>query len=305
MFKLEKFKFSNSGYLLVDMNKKESKKDLEEFLLLHRDSKEELGKIKPFITKPSVKLLYTWGSEEFIAAMTDVIYRGYSIEEALKKVKEEPEIVERRIRNFLKDGHYSVFEFMGASWLIEGSRAFTHELVRHRIASYWQESQRYVDYTKSQLRYVLPPDVASKVSPLLGSSSQTYITVRDSTAPEDARYILPNAMGSRIWVEMNAREFFLTFLPLRTGLGAFHEIRLIAWLMFDTLIDKFPITSGWVWENLPKLHPDYSRGIERLKKVYNTEDSRVISIKDAFSKWSIEIPSSLNQLLSEKLKNHD
>jgi thymidylate synthase (FAD) len=152
---------------------------------------------------------------------------------------------------------------------------------------------------------VLPPDLANKVSPLLESNSQAYIAARDSMAPEDARYILPNAMGSRIWVEMNAREFFLTFLPLRTGLGAFHEIRLIAWLMFDTLIDKFPITSGWVWDNLPKLHPDYSRGIERLKKVYNTEDSRVISIKDAFSKWSIEIPSSLNQLLSEKLKNHD
>ncbi len=43
---------------------------------------------------------------------------------------------------------------------------------------------------------------------------------------------------------MNAREFFLNFIPLRTGLGAFHEIRLIAWLMFDTLVDKFPITQG-------------------------------------------------------------
>jgi len=80
--------------------------------------------------------------------MTDVIYRGYTIEKAFEKVKNNPDVVRRRITNFLRDGHHSVFEFAGASWLIEGSRAFTHEIIRHRIASYWQESQRYVDYSK-------------------------------------------------------------------------------------------------------------------------------------------------------------
>ena len=251
------------------------------------------------VVKPRAQLLYTWGTEELIAAMTDVIYRGYTIEKAFEKVKNNPDVVKRRITNFLRDGHHSVFEFAGASWLIEGSRAFTHEIIRHRIASYWQESQRYVDYSKGQLRYVAPPGVLQKAIQFLEDDAKSYMELRKSLEPEDARYILPNAMASRIWVQMNAREFFLTFIPLRTGLGAFHEIRLIAWLMFDSLIDKFPIISKWVWDNLPKLHPDYCRGVDKLKPIYNTEDCRLISIKDAFTKWKIEVPQDLRKLMNE------
>jgi thymidylate synthase (FAD) len=251
------------------------------------------------VVKPRAQLLYTWGSEELIAAMTDVIYRAYTVEKAFEKVKNNPDVVRRRITSFLRDGHHSVFEFAGASWLIEGSRALTHELIRHRLASYWQESQRYVDYAKGQLRYVLPPSMINELAPFLESASQVYVKARGSMVPEDARYILPNAMASRIWVQMNAREFFLTFIPLRTGLGAFHEIRLIAWLMFDSLIDKFPIISKWVWDNLPKLHPDYCRGVDKLKPIYNTEDCRLISIEDAFTKWEIEVPQGLRKLMSE------
>ena len=249
------------------------------------------------ITKPSVQLLFAWGSEEFITAMSDVLYRGYPFEDALKRVRSEPSLVEKRLTQLLRDGHHNVFEFIGASWLIEGSRALTHELVRHRIASYWQESQRYVDYAKGQLRYVLPPSIANELAPFLESAGQVYVKARGSMAPEDARYVLPNAMASRIWVQMNAREFFLNFMPLRTGLGAFHEIRLVAWLMFNTLMDKFPITTRWVWENLPKLHPDYCRGLDKLRDVYNTEDCRLISIKDAFTKWGMEIPQGLSKLM--------
>ncbi len=249
------------------------------------------------IISPRVMLVFTWGGEELVAAMTDVVYRAYSIEDALDRVRKNPDIVRRRITNFLRDGHHSVLEFMGASWLIEGSRAFTHELVRHRVASYWQESQRYVDYARGQLRYVLPPKLASELGSYLENVGHAYVGARSSMEPEDARYILPNAMASRVWVQMNAREFFLNFMPLRTGLGAFHEIRLIAWLMFNSLFDKFPIISRWVWDNLPRLHPDYCRGVDRLRPIYNTEDCRVLSILDAFNKWGMEIPEGLKTLI--------
>jgi len=248
---------------------------------------------------PKVLLIFTWGSEELIAAMTDVVYRAYSIEDALDRVRKNPDIVRRRITNFLRDGHHSVLEFAGASWLVEGSRAFTHELVRHRVASYWQESQRYVDYAKGQLRYVLPPKLASELGSYLEGTSHAYVSARGAMEPEDARYILPNAMASRVWVQMNAREFFLNFIPLRTGLGAFHEIRLIAWLMFNTLLDKFPIISRWIWDNLPKLHPDYCRNAEELTRKYGATDCRVLSIIDAFTKWGIEIPQGLRSLIDE------
>jgi len=264
------------------------------------------------IIKPSVTLLFAWGSEEFITAMSDVLYRGYSIEDALKRVRSDPSLIERRLTQLLRDGHHNVFEFIGASWLIEGSRALTHELVRHRIASYWQESQRYVDYAKGQLRYVLPPSMINELAPFLESAGQVYVKARGSMAPEDARYVLPNAMASRIWVQMNAREFFLNFIPLRTGLGAFHEIRLIAWLMFNSLIEAYPVTARWVFEHLPKLHPDYCRHVlhlsasrrRELEAKYGSRDCRVLSIRSAFDEWGLPIPEPLNSLVKNNLVNN-
>ncbi len=255
----------------------------------------------PTIIKPRVILLQSWGSEKFVAAMSDVIYRGYTVEEALKRADSNPGLIFKRINGFLNDGHYSVLEFMGANWLIEGSRALTHELIRHRIASYWQESQRYVDYSKGQLRYVLPLE-SSTFNEFLDQSSKAYVESRKIMTPEDSRYFLSNAMASRIWVQMNAREFYTNFIPLRTGLGAFHEIRLIAWLMYDSLIDNFPLISEWVWENLVKLHPDYCRDAEKFKQIYGSEDCRLLSISDAFDKWKMEVPEKLKAFL-EKAKN--
>ncbi len=252
------------------------------------------------IIKPRVELDLYWGSEELIAAMTDVIYRGYSSKSALDRVRASPELVERRIKNFLRDGHYSVFEFMGASWIIEGSRAMTHELVRHRMASYWQESQRYVDYRKGQLRFVVPrksPELLKQVK----SSSVLYLRAREAMKPEDARYVLPNLVASRIWVQMNAREALINFIPLRTGLGAFHEIRVVAWLVFNSLLNVFPITAKWVWDNLPALHPDYCRNAEELSRKYFTNDCRALSVTDAFSAWEMEVPAPLRALVDEVL----
>ncbi|MGC8571644.1 MAG: FAD-dependent thymidylate synthase, partial [Caldivirga sp.] len=220
--------------------------------------------------------------------MTDVIYRGADPTHRVSGEK-----VVRRIRSFLRDGHHSVLEFMGASWLLECSRACTHELIRHRVASYWQESQRYVDYGRGWARVIAPPglDAGDAGFALYGELRSRGVE------PEDARYVLSNAAASRIWVQMNAREFFMNFMPLRSGLGAFHEIRLIAWLMFSTLIDKFPIIAKWIWENLPRLHPDYCRDIDKLKDLYGTDDCRLVSIEDSFRKWQIEIPEALRALM--------
>ncbi|MFP3298182.1 MAG: FAD-dependent thymidylate synthase [Thermocladium sp.] len=239
----------------------------------------------PLVIKasPSVVLIESWGSEERIASMTDVIYRGAGPNHSIIGEK-----VVRRINSFLRDGHHSVFEFMGASWLVECSRACTHELIRHRVASYWQESQRYVDYGRGWARVIAPQglEVGDAGFPL-------YNELRSrGVEPEDARYVLSNAAASRIWVQMNAREFFINYLPLRTGLGAFHEIRLISWLMFSTVIHRFPITAMWAWSHVVD-HPDYCRGLE----VQDRAVCREKSIKDAFEKWGMEVPEPLKKLM--------
>ena len=103
---------------------------------------------------PRVFLIASWGSEAVISAFTDALYRGVLWEEAVKA--QTPEVVARRISAFYRQGHWSVFEFMGAQFLVECSRACHTQFIRHRMASYWSESQRYVDYTKREIRFIVP-----------------------------------------------------------------------------------------------------------------------------------------------------
>ncbi|NIQ06822.1 MAG: FAD-dependent thymidylate synthase, partial [Candidatus Korarchaeota archaeon] len=131
-------------------------------------------------------------------------------------------------------GHVSVIEHASFSFSIEGvSRAMTHQLVRHRIASYTQQSQRYVAYDTSD-QYVVPPSlddnpVAKKIfDKTVTRISEAYRELLDLGIPrEDARFILPNAARTNIIVTMNAREL-LHFFNLRCCIRAQWEIREVA-----------------------------------------------------------------------------
>ena len=142
----------------------------------------------------------------------------------------------KRVRNCYKVGHTGILEHATVSFLVKGiSRACSHQLVRHRIASYLQESQRYVKYDLSgDDWYVIPPSIDKNVYMLaeyndkMTSDAKAY---RDALAygikPEDARYLLPNAMKTNIVVTMNVRTLF-HFFDLRLGPRAQWEIRELA-----------------------------------------------------------------------------
>lgn len=83
---------------------------------------------------PRVLLVGSWGSEGLVSAFTDALYRGVPWEEALGA--QTHELVERRIGAFYRQGHWSVFEFMGAQFVVECSRACHTQFIRHRLASY-------------------------------------------------------------------------------------------------------------------------------------------------------------------------
>jgi thymidylate synthase (FAD) len=130
-------------------------------------------------------------------------------------------------------GHTSVIEHTCFSFAISGvSRSLTHQLVRHRIASYAQQSQRYVDFKESC--YVIPPTI-QKNATLKKAYEETMQTIwkeynklLDMNIPaEDARYVLPNAACTNIIVTMNARSL-LNFFELRCCLHAQWEIRTLA-----------------------------------------------------------------------------
>lgn len=138
----------------------------------------------------------------------------------------------KRVRNCVRMGHTSIIEHCVVTFLVEGiSRSCSHQLVRHRIASYNQESQRYCRYDlKGEDWYVTPPSL---------EGSQTYKNKMHQAAlhylgdlefgikPEDARYALPEAMKTKIIVTMNARSLF-NFLDLRADKAAQWEIRGLA-----------------------------------------------------------------------------
>ncbi len=130
-------------------------------------------------------------------------------------------------------GHTSVVEHTSFTFAISDvSRSLTHQLVRHRIASYAQQSQRYVNLKESN--YVIPPKIV-KNSTMKKAYEQTmkkiweqYNKLLEMGIPaEDARYVLPNATCTNIIVTMNARSL-LNFFELRCCLHAQWEIRTLA-----------------------------------------------------------------------------
>lgn len=142
-----------------------------------------------------------------------------------------------KVASFLKmlrdSGHLSPFEHVSYSFAVEGiSRVATHQLVRHRVASYSQQSQRYVGM--SQQTCIAPPSVAA-----LPEAESLFLTqveaawkcyeklVELGVPKEDARFILPHGAETRIVVTMNARELH-HFFSLRLCKRAQWEIRELA-----------------------------------------------------------------------------
>ena len=133
----------------------------------------------------------------------------------------------------IKQGHESLVEHASATFYIKASRALTHELVRHRIASYSQRSQRYVRETVED--YITPPELEDKDSETAKIYQQAMFAAWDSyrklldagMKPEIARYVLPNACSTEIICTWNFREI-RHILKLRTSSAALPEIREVA-----------------------------------------------------------------------------
>lgn len=134
-------------------------------------------------------------------------------------------------------GHLSTFEHASFTFAIEGiSRSLTHQLVRHRIASYSQQSQRYV--SESAFEYIVPPSIArnEKAAEIFEGMMATlhgaYNALSELVPKEDARYVLPNACETKIVCTFNARSL-LNFFEHRCCSRAQWEIRELAYKMLE------------------------------------------------------------------------
>lgn len=153
----------------------------------------------------------------------------------------------------IKRGHLSCLEFGVATFLVIASRAATHQIVRHRIASYAQESQRYVKQDDTTY-LVVPPEIHGNPEALeifveaMNFAWGAYAgLLKLGIKKEDARFVLPNACKSKIFVKMNFRAW-RHFLKLRCAPAAQWEIRGIALTILEDLHNKAPFVFGDLYE---------------------------------------------------------
>jgi len=156
------------------------------------------------------------------------------------------------IKNVIASGHHSTIEHIQISFAISNvSRACTHQLVRHRLMSFSQKSQRYVQ-EKGQFDYIIPPtidknpELREKFISFMGEISDKYQEFVEAGIPaEDARFVLPNAASSSLVASLNLREL-IHLAQLRLCTRAQYEIRCMVKAMCDELTSQEP----WLKEYL-------------------------------------------------------
>lgn len=154
------------------------------------------------------------------------------------------------IRRWIRSGEESMLEIVNVVYMFTCTRVVSHELVRHRIASYQQESQRYVKYDEESAEdlFFVPPEIeragegaVALYLALMDETLSTYNRLKGEYGLKSqiARYVLPNSTRTRIIVNMNLRELRHVF-RLRMHSSAQPEFRAIATELHDLLLPMFP-----------------------------------------------------------------
>ena len=188
-------------------------------------------------------ITHTPDPEKVIASAAKLCYSSSDIESLMSGLTTEK--IEVFIKKLTDLGHQSPLEHCSFTFGIEGvSRALSHQLVRHRIASYSQKSQRYVK--EGQFEYIVPPSIIENpickdaFEDFVKNSQWTYDFLIDNGIPaEDARFVLPNACETKIIVTMNIRTL-LHFFEERCCNRAQWEIRHMAYAMLRICKDVAP-----------------------------------------------------------------
>lgn len=220
-------------------------------------------------TTPNVRLIsHTPDPEKIIATAAKLCYSSSDVDSLMEGLTDE------KVKTFLDLlfdlGHESPIEHATFTFAIEGiSRACSHQLVRHRIASYSQKSQRYVN--ENGFEFITPPSIQEipeaknefdrviddiqksyeKIADLLteknkaeliaaGVDEKTAASKARKLANEDARFLLPNACETKIIVTMNIRSLF-NFFKERCCNRAQWEIRAVAMEMWHLCMEVSPL----------------------------------------------------------------
>lgn len=162
-----------------------------------------------------------------------------------------PESAETFVANLIKRGHESVLEHVSFSVEFICDRGVSHEIVRHRLASYSQESTRYCNYSKGDFNgeiTVIEPlylDKHSRAYSLwldaMEMAEMAYFKLlNEGLTPQEARAVLPNSLKTELIMTANVREW-RHFLKLRTSSAAHPQMREVAGMLHDELRQMVPV----------------------------------------------------------------
>jgi thymidylate synthase (FAD) len=192
-----------------------------------------------------VSLLYhTEQPERAVATAARLCYAPIGAAELMENMSDSQ--VSQVLSVIMNSGHFSALEHASYTFAVDGvSRALTHQLVRHRLASFNQQSQRYVTAT-SDPEVVVPhtvdsdPELSAIFNTAIDTAYNTYAQLVEAGIPaEDARYVLPNACITKIVVTMNVREL-LHFFEVRCCRRAQWEIQELAIKMLELVEPTAP-----------------------------------------------------------------
>lgn len=188
------------------------------------------------IIEPSVEIIDTVNENDILRKLELCGRTAYKSEDKITKGS-----AAKFIHSIIKSGHGSVLEHVSITVKFICDRGVTHELVRHRIASYTQESTRYCNYSKKGVVFIRPPwdFTKSDLSFLESVENQYNRKISEGQTPQQARAYLPNCLKTEIATTMNIREWRYV-LGVRTQPDCHPQMRQLMGMLLQKFREKLP-----------------------------------------------------------------
>ena len=198
------------------------------------------------VIEPSVELIGPADGEEILRRLELAGRVCYKSEDRITA-----DSAARFVRGILKSQHESVIEHVSLSARLICDRGVSHEIVRHRLASYSQESTRYCNYTKGkfggELTFIRPcfwqentPPMAAWEKSCQAAEDNYFALIKLGAKPEEARGVLPNSLKTELVMTANLREW-RHFFRLRTAAASHPQMRQLAKMLLAEMRAKIPV----------------------------------------------------------------
>lgn len=198
------------------------------------------------IVEPSVELI---NAPDYKTLLTTIEAAGRTCYKSEDKITDGS--AEKFVRNILKRGHEAVIEHASLTVRITCDRGVSHEIVRHRLAAYCQESTRYCNYSKEgfsgEITVIKPMSFDCSDSPYRiwkrsceNAETAYFDLLNEGCTPQEARSVLPNSLKTEVVMTADMREW-RHFIRLRCAPAAHPDMRVVAGLLYDLLKSTYPV----------------------------------------------------------------